>query len=112
MRFTAASEVRARINYQGKPLETAAAEVIAELRAAGGEGGLIAIDARHHYPSAAPGWSPPNIVKRVRRPRSILTAREVALMMRPCEPPSRSMQTLRHCFERRCTIAGRASRRH
>ncbi|MGH8229461.1 MAG: isoaspartyl peptidase/L-asparaginase family protein, partial [Steroidobacteraceae bacterium] len=35
MRFTAASEVRARVKYQGKPLETAAAEVIAELRAAG-----------------------------------------------------------------------------
>ncbi len=46
MRFTAASEVRARVKYQGKRLETAAAEVIAELRAAGGEGGLIAIDAR------------------------------------------------------------------
>ncbi len=44
MRFAAAADVRARIKYQGKSIETAAREVIAELQAAGGEGGLIAVD--------------------------------------------------------------------
>ncbi len=46
VRFTVASEVRARMRYQGKSLEAAAREVIAELKAAGGEGGLIAVDPR------------------------------------------------------------------
>jgi L-asparaginase / beta-aspartyl-peptidase len=45
IRYTAASDVCARIQYQHKSLETAAREVITELKAAGGEGGLIAIDA-------------------------------------------------------------------
>ncbi len=44
IRFTAAADVRARIKYQGKSVEVAAREAIAELQAAGGEGGLIAID--------------------------------------------------------------------
>jgi len=44
MRFTAASGVWARIKYQDKSLETAARETIAEINAAGGDGGLIAID--------------------------------------------------------------------
>lgn len=46
IRFTAASEVCARMKYQRKSLEAAAREVIAEIKAAGGEGGLIAVDAR------------------------------------------------------------------
>lgn len=46
IRFIAASDVCARIKYQGKSVEAAAREVIAHLRAAGGEGGLIAIDGR------------------------------------------------------------------
>jgi len=46
IRFTAASEVCARMKYQRRSLETAAREVIAEIKAAGGEGGLIAIDAQ------------------------------------------------------------------
>jgi L-asparaginase / beta-aspartyl-peptidase len=45
LRFTAASDVWARVKYQGKSIESAAREVIEELEAAGGEGGLIAIDA-------------------------------------------------------------------
>lgn len=44
MRFAVAADVRARIKYQGKRIELAAREVIEELKAAGGEGGLIAID--------------------------------------------------------------------
>ncbi len=44
MRIAAAADVRARIKYQGKSVATAAREVIAELEAAGGEGGLIAVD--------------------------------------------------------------------
>jgi beta-aspartyl-peptidase (threonine type) len=44
IRYTAASEVCARVKYAGKPIESAACEVINEIQAAGGEGGLIAID--------------------------------------------------------------------
>jgi len=44
IRYTAASEVCARIKYLGKDLETAAQDVITEVKRAGGEGGLIAID--------------------------------------------------------------------
>jgi L-asparaginase / beta-aspartyl-peptidase len=44
MRYTVASDVWARVKYQGKSIESAAREVIAELKAAGGEGGLIAVD--------------------------------------------------------------------
>lgn len=46
IRFIAASDVCARIKYQGKSVEAAAHEVIAELKAAGGEGGVIAMDSR------------------------------------------------------------------
>jgi len=48
MRFTAASEVAARLKLQGLNLEDAGREVIAMMKAAGGEGGLIAVDARGH----------------------------------------------------------------
>jgi L-asparaginase / beta-aspartyl-peptidase len=44
LRLTAASDVWARVKYQGKGIESAAQEVIDQLEAAGGEGGLIAID--------------------------------------------------------------------
>ncbi len=44
MRFTVAADVRARVKYLGQSLEAAAREAIADLKAAGGEGGLIAID--------------------------------------------------------------------
>jgi len=44
IRYTAASEVCARVKYQGKDIGTAAREVIAQIKQAGGEGGLIAID--------------------------------------------------------------------
>jgi len=57
IRFTVASEVRARLKYQGKDLESAAREVIVELKELGGVGGLIAVDAAGHitmpYSSAA-----------------------------------------------------------
>ncbi|HEY2592224.1 MAG TPA: isoaspartyl peptidase/L-asparaginase, partial [Steroidobacteraceae bacterium] len=46
MRFTAASEVAARVKLQGLRLEDAALEVIEMMKAAGGNGGLIAVDAR------------------------------------------------------------------
>jgi len=46
VRFCAASDVAARVKYQGRSLLTAAEEVIAAIRAAGGRGGLIAVDAR------------------------------------------------------------------
>jgi L-asparaginase / beta-aspartyl-peptidase len=45
IRHTVASEVSARIRYQGKDVETAAREVIEQLRSLGGIGGLIAVDA-------------------------------------------------------------------
>lgn len=45
MRFTAASEVAARVKLQAMRLEDAAGEVIGMMKAAGGEGGLIAVDA-------------------------------------------------------------------
>jgi L-asparaginase / beta-aspartyl-peptidase len=44
IRYTAASDVRARMKYQGASVETAARAVIAAIEAAGGYGGLIAID--------------------------------------------------------------------
>jgi beta-aspartyl-peptidase (threonine type) len=45
IRHTVASEVSARIRYQGKDVATAAREVIEHLQSLGGIGGLIAIDA-------------------------------------------------------------------
>jgi L-asparaginase / beta-aspartyl-peptidase len=44
MRFTVASDVWARVKYQGKGIESAAREVIDALEATGGQGGLIAVD--------------------------------------------------------------------
>lgn len=46
IRFTAAGEVAARVRFCGAKLEDAAREVIGMMKAAGGEGGLIAVDAR------------------------------------------------------------------
>lgn len=43
IRYTAAAEISARIRYAGQSLEVAASDVIAELRALGGDGGLIAL---------------------------------------------------------------------
>jgi len=43
IRYTAAAEISARVRYAGQTLEEAAGAVIAELRAHGGDGGLIAI---------------------------------------------------------------------
>ena len=48
MRFTAASEVASRVKLQGMSLENAAREVIGMMKAAGGEGGLIAVDVLGH----------------------------------------------------------------
>lgn len=45
IRYTAAAEIAARIRHAGQTLEEAAAAVITELRAHGGDGGLIAIAA-------------------------------------------------------------------
>jgi beta-aspartyl-peptidase (threonine type) len=45
IRYTAAADVCARVKYGKESLEAAAAEVIGELKAAGGEGGMIAMDA-------------------------------------------------------------------
>jgi len=45
IRYTAAADVCARVKYGKENLEAAAAEVIGELKAAGGEGGMIAMDA-------------------------------------------------------------------
>ncbi len=45
MRYTVASDLWARMKYQGKSIESAAQEVVAGLKAAGGDGGLIAVDA-------------------------------------------------------------------
>ena len=44
IRYAVAADLCARIKYQGQSIETAARQVIAMLKAAGGEGGLIAID--------------------------------------------------------------------
>jgi beta-aspartyl-peptidase (threonine type) len=41
MRFTAAAEIAARLRHAGQSLDQAAGDVIAELRAHGGDGGLI-----------------------------------------------------------------------
>lgn len=46
IRGTAASDVRARMKYQGVSVETAARAVIDAIAAAGGRGGLIALDSR------------------------------------------------------------------
>jgi beta-aspartyl-peptidase (threonine type) len=46
IRYTAASEVCARVRYRGEALGAAASSVIEEMRQAGGEGGLIALDAQ------------------------------------------------------------------
>lgn len=46
IRYTAASEVCARVRYRGAGIEAASAAVIDELKQAGGEGGLIALDAQ------------------------------------------------------------------
>jgi beta-aspartyl-peptidase (threonine type) len=43
IRFTAAAEIAARLRYGGQRLEQAAEEVVAELAAHGGDGGLIAL---------------------------------------------------------------------
>jgi beta-aspartyl-peptidase (threonine type) len=45
LRFTAASEVAARVRFQGRSIEAAAREVLDMIAAAGGEGGLIVVDA-------------------------------------------------------------------
>ena len=45
IRFAAAHEVAARMRLAGQALERAAGEVVAELGRAGGDGGLIAVDA-------------------------------------------------------------------
>lgn len=52
MRVNAAADVSARIAYAGQSLEAASAAVIADVRALGGGGGLIAVDA--HGNVAAP----------------------------------------------------------
>jgi beta-aspartyl-peptidase (threonine type) len=43
VRYTAAAEIAARVRYAGQTLEAAAAGVVSELLAHGGDGGLIAI---------------------------------------------------------------------
>ncbi len=43
IRYTAAAEIAARLRHAGQSLERAAADVIAELAARGGDGGLIAV---------------------------------------------------------------------
>jgi beta-aspartyl-peptidase (threonine type) len=43
IRFTAAAEIAARLRYAGQTLERAAGDVVAELLAHGGDGGLIAL---------------------------------------------------------------------
>jgi len=52
MRVNAAADVSARIAYAGESLEQAAAAVIQDVANLGGQGGLIAVDARGHI--AAP----------------------------------------------------------
>jgi L-asparaginase / beta-aspartyl-peptidase len=44
LRFTVASDVWARVKYQGKSIELAAQEVIDQLETVGADGGLIAVD--------------------------------------------------------------------
>ncbi|GAB4416272.1 MAG: isoaspartyl peptidase/L-asparaginase [Bacteroidia bacterium] len=49
IRYAVAYDVSARMAYLGEPLETAAAQVVEQtLAAAGGEGGLIAVDRQGH----------------------------------------------------------------
>jgi beta-aspartyl-peptidase (threonine type) len=57
IRYAAAHEVAARLVHAGEGLDTAAAAVIAELTAAGGSGGLVAIDrdGRVALPFSTPG---------------------------------------------------------
>jgi beta-aspartyl-peptidase (threonine type) len=43
IRYTAAAEIAARLRHAGQSLDQAAADVIAELAARGGDGGLIAV---------------------------------------------------------------------
>jgi beta-aspartyl-peptidase (threonine type) len=45
IRYTAAADVCARVRYRNETVATAADEVVRELKAAGGEGGMIAMDA-------------------------------------------------------------------
>ena len=45
IRYAAASDVCARVKYQGKSIVTAAQEVLSQLQAAGGVGGMIVVDA-------------------------------------------------------------------
>ncbi len=45
MRYTAAGDVWARVKYLGRSIESAVREVIGEIKAAGAEGGMIAVDA-------------------------------------------------------------------
>lgn len=45
IRYTAAADVCARVRYRNETVAIAADEVIRELKAAGGEGGMIALDA-------------------------------------------------------------------
>jgi L-asparaginase/beta-aspartyl-peptidase (threonine type) len=52
MRVNAAADVSARIAYAGQSLDSAAFEVIEDVRKLGGYGGLIAVDAKGHI--AAP----------------------------------------------------------
>ena len=56
IRFAAAHEVAARLVHAGESVDIAAAAVIAELAAAGGSGGLVAID--HNGAIALPFSSP------------------------------------------------------
>ncbi len=46
IRFTAAAEIAARVKYAGQSLEQAAGDVVRELLAHGGDGGLIAIGSK------------------------------------------------------------------
>ena len=46
IRYTAAGEVCARVRYRGESIGAASGEVIEELKQAGGEGGMIALDAQ------------------------------------------------------------------
>jgi beta-aspartyl-peptidase (threonine type) len=48
IRYHAASTICARIEFRGESVDTAASAVIEQLRSAGGEGGVIAMDARGH----------------------------------------------------------------
>ena len=72
IRFAAAHEVAARLAHAGQPLDTAAAEVIAALAAAGGSGGLVAVD--HEGAIALPFSSPGMYRGYVRGDRVVHTA--------------------------------------